>query len=172
MVYMWQHGSENRGYAARRAQGGATVSWGGPAWLEGVPVVQNRRGRRPRAGSLRVDSLGRMAVFLLPSLKLKQKKKRGESYEDIVHDFLMKRFSGYTASAGNIFGYWRDDTTGRESYGEHKEYKVSFRGKNRVAILKEFLSELAGELDEDSIYLEYGEDAWLVYARKVPPARQ
>jgi len=108
-----------------------------------------------------------MAVFLLPSLKLKQKKNR-ESYEDIVHDFLIKRFSGYTASAGNIFGYWRDARTGRESYGEHKEYKVSFRGKNRVAMLKEFLSELAGELDEDSIYLEYGEDAWLVYARTSP----
>jgi hypothetical protein len=104
-------------------------------------------------------------VFLLPSLKLKQKSRRGKSHEDVVHDFLMKRFSGYTASAGNIFGYWRDDTTGSESYGEHKEYKVSFRGRNRVAMLKEFLSELARELDEDSIYLEYGEDAWLVYAR-------
>jgi len=50
------------------------------------------------------------------------------------------------------------------TYGEHKEYKVSFRGRNRVAMLQEFLSQLAGELGEDSIYLEYGEDAWLVYA--------
>ncbi|HWN96577.1 MAG TPA: hypothetical protein VNT99_16225 [Methylomirabilota bacterium] len=107
-----------------------------------------------------------MAVFLLPSLKLKQKKLE-KSYEEIVHHFLMKQFAGYTASAGNIFGYWRDEVTGREYYGEHKEYKVSFRGKNRVEMLQKFLSQLAGELDEDSIYLEYGEDAWLVYAKQL-----
>ena len=124
-----------------------------------------RRGaeRAPR-GSFRVESLGRMAIFLLPSLKLKQKK-LGKSHEEIVHHFLMKHFAGYTASAGNIFGFWRDDRTHREYYGEHKEYKVSFRGKDRVEMLQEFLSQLAGELNEDCIYLEYGEDAWLVYAR-------
>jgi hypothetical protein len=113
--------------------------------------------------SFRVDSLGRMAVFLLPSLKLKQKK-RGKTHEETVHHFLMKHFAGYTASAGNIFGFWRDDRTGREYYGEHKEYKVSFRGRDRVDMLQQFLSRLARELGEDSIYLEYGEDAWLVYA--------
>jgi hypothetical protein len=32
-------------------------------------------------------------------------------------------------------------------------------------MLQRFLSQLAAELGEDSIYLEYGEDAWLVYAR-------
>lgn len=116
-----------------------------------------------RAGTFRVESLGRMAVFLLPSLKLKQKKRR-QSIEEVVHLFLMKHFAGYTASAGNIFGYWRDDQNGREYYGEHKEYKVSFRGKDRVDTLQQFLSQLARDLDEDCIYLEYGEDAWLVYA--------
>ena len=114
--------------------------------------------------SFRIASLGRMAVFLLPSLKLRQKK-LGKSFEEVVHHFLMKHFGGYTASAGNIFGYWRDDKTGREYYGEHKEYKVSFRGKDRLALLQRFLSQLAGELDEDCIYMEYGEDAWLVYSR-------
>jgi len=73
----------------------------------------------------------------------------------------------YTASAGNIFGFWRDQKTGREYYGEHKEYKVSFSGRNRVAMLQKFLSQLAGELNEDCIYLEYGEDAWLVYAHQI-----
>ena len=111
-----------------------------------------------------------MAVFLLPSLKLKQKK-RGKTYEETVHYFLMKHFAGYTASAGNIFGFWRDDQTGREYYGEHKEYKVSFRGRDRVEMLQRFLSQLAKELGEDSIYLEYGEDAWLVYARTPQPRR-
>ena len=120
---------------------------------------------RKQKPSFRVEALGRIAVFLLPSLKLKQKK-RGKPHDEIVHHFLMKHFAGYTASAGNIFGFWRDDQTGREYYGEHKEYKVSFRGRDRVEMLQDFLSELAGELHEDCIYLEYGEDAWLVYARK------
>jgi hypothetical protein len=119
--------------------------------------------RRP---PLRVEPLGRMAVFLLPSLKLKRQK-LGRSFEEVVHRFLMKNFAGYTASAGNIFGFWRDDRSGREFYGEHKEYKVSFRGRDRVEMLQKFLSGIAGELDEDCIYLEYGEDAWLVY--REPP---
>jgi hypothetical protein len=125
--------------------------------------MKPRAVQNSRAQPFRVEPLGRMAVFLLPSLKLKQKK-LGKNYEEVVHHFLMKHFAGYTASAGNIFGFWRDEKTQREQYGEHKEYKVSFRGRNRVAMLQKFLSELAGELGEDSIYLEYGEDAWLVYA--------
>lgn len=105
-----------------------------------------------------------MAVFLLPSLKLKRHRRGGKSYEEIVHHFLMKHFGGYTASAGNIFGFWRDEQTGREFYGEHREYKVSFRGRDRRAMLQRFLGRLAGELGEETIYLEHGEDAWLVYA--------
>lgn len=127
-----------------------------------------KRSSRPRSAAkpFRVESLGRMAVFLLPSLKLKQRQKLGLTYEEIVHQFLMKNFGGYTASAGNIFGFWRDEKAGREWYGEHREYKVSFRGRNRVAMLQQFLSKLASDLDEDTIYLEYGEGAWLVHARE------
>ena len=126
----------------------------------------NRRTAKPKVASAapRLETLGRMAVFLLPSLKLKRRQKLGKSYEEIVHHFLMKQFGGYTASAGNIFGFWRDETTGREFYGEHREYKVSFRGRDRVEMLQRFLSKLAGELGEETIYLEYGEDAWLVHA--------
>ena len=128
-------------------------------------ALKRRARRSPPARPFRVESLGRMAVFLLPSLKLKQRKKLGQTFEEIVHQFLMKHFGGYTASAGNIFGFWRDEQAGREWYGEHREYKVSFRGRDRVAMLQQFLSRLAGELGEESIYLEYGEDAWLIYTR-------
>ena len=127
--------------------------------------MKRRRSRTTKVPQLRVESLGRMAVFLLPSLKMKQKK-LGKSYEEIVHHFLMKHFAGYTASAGNIFGFWRDEKSRRDYYGEHKEYKVSFRGRNRMAMLQRFLSQLGGDLAEDSIYLEYGEDAWLIHARR------
>jgi hypothetical protein len=126
--------------------------------------VTRKRANARDPSEPRLDPLGRMAVFLLPSLKLKRRRRRGKSYEEIVHHFLMKHFGGYTASAGNIFGFWRDEQTGREFYGEHREYKVSFRGHDRRAMLQRFLSKLAAEFGEETIYLEYGEDAWLVYA--------
>jgi len=59
----------------------------------------------------------------------------------------MKHFASYTAS-----------------HGEHREYKVSFRGRDRVTMLQKFLATLGAELDEQSIYMEYGENAWLVYS--------
>jgi hypothetical protein len=125
-----------------------------------------RKNRSSSAGpsAFHKESLGRMAVFLLPSLKLKQRHRKGETYEDVLHKFLMEKFGGYTASAGNIFGYWKDARNGREYYGEHKEYKVSFRGRDRVPLLLRFLSKLAGQLGEDCLYVETGEAAWLIYA--------
>lgn len=116
--------------------------------------------------NVQLEALGRMAVFLLPSLKLKRRHRLGRSYEEVVHDFLLKHFNGYTASAGNIFGFWRDEKSGQEYYGEHREYKVSFRGHDRIAMLQRFLSKMGSDLGEKTIYLEYGEDAWLVHAAK------
>lgn len=108
-------------------------------------------------------SLGRMAVFLLPSLKLKSRDKNGITIEEKIHQFLLAHFSGYTASSGTIFGFWKEGNKKRELYGEHKEYKVSFVGKERIPILENFLARIARETGEQCIYLETGEDAWLIY---------
>jgi len=81
----------------------------------------------------RKASLGRMATFLLPSLKLKQRDDKNRTVEDRLHDFLLKNFEGYTVAGGNIFGYWKDNL-GTTHYGEHKEYKVAFKGKERIGI--------------------------------------
>ena len=63
----------------------------------------------------REQSLGTAVVLLLPSLKLKEPIiEDGPSVENRLHTFLMDNFGGYTAQAGNIFGYWRDDR-GRDS---------------------------------------------------------
>lgn len=113
----------------------------------------------------RKESLGRMATFLLPSFKLKQRDKDGKTIEEIVHKFLVSNFEGYTAATGNIFGFWKDEN-GAESYGEHKEYKVAFAGKERVKYLEFFLAEIAEIIHEDCIYFETGEDSWLIYPKK------
>lgn len=113
-------------------------------------------------------SLGRMAVFLIPSLKLKTRLRDGATVEDRIHDFLMRHFSGFTASTGTMFGYWHDES-GMEFYGEHREFKVSFPGKEHIPVLEEFLAGIAREIGERCIYLETGEDAWLIYPKPDPP---
>jgi hypothetical protein len=104
-----------------------------------------------------------MAVFLVPSLKLKERGHDGQRLEDRIHRYLVDTFGGYTAATGNIFGYWRDKRGG-ESYGEHKEYKVGLLADDRLPELKRFLAHLARELDEECIYLEAGREAWFIYA--------
>jgi hypothetical protein len=109
----------------------------------------------------RRESLGRMAVFLLPSLKLKQRGQDGQPVEERIHRFLIGNFAGYTVETGNILGFWKDGR-GEEHYGEHRLFRVAFAGKDRVAVLEEFLAGIATEIGERSIYLETGEDAWLI----------
>lgn len=108
-------------------------------------------------------SLGRMAVFLLPVLKLETHAVRGIKLKDAVHGFLLSKFNSYTAQDGHIFGYWRDPRTDKEHYDVHRTYKVSFEGKDRIPLLEKFLADVATEIEEECIYLETGEDAWLIY---------
>jgi hypothetical protein len=110
----------------------------------------------------REQSLGTAVVFLLPSLKLKEPSASGLSVENHLHTFLMDNFGGYTAQAGNIFGYWRDDS-GRDSYGEHREFSVAFVEDSRLPSLKQFIAKMARELTEDCIYMRAGNTASLIY---------
>ena len=110
----------------------------------------------------REQSLGTTVVFLLPSLKLKEPSSGGLSVENRLHTFLMENFGGYTAQAGNIFGYWRDQE-GRDSYGEHREFSVAFVEDSKLPVLKEFVARMARELTEECIYLRAGPTASLIY---------
>ncbi|MEK7627873.1 MAG: hypothetical protein AAB421_00435 [Patescibacteria group bacterium] len=112
-------------------------------------------------------SLGRPAVFLLPSLKLKSwwDETKRQTAEDAIQHFLIAQFGGFTVTAGNIFGYW----TGADQemfYGEHRLYSVAFNGKEKIPVLEKFLAQVAFILGEQCIYLETGEDAWLIYPTK------
>lgn len=108
------------------------------------------------------QSLGTAVVFLLPSLKLKEPSLTGQSVEQRLHTFLMDHFGGYTAQAGNIFGYWRD-ATGHDSYGEHREFSVAFVEESKLPVLKAFVASMAEELEEECIYLRAGNAASLIY---------
>ena len=115
--------------------------------------------------SYREQNLGTTAVFLLPSLKLKERSMSGISLEDRLHTFLMDNFGGYTAQAGNIFGYWRD-ALGQDSYGEHREFSVAFVEHSKLPVLKDFVAKLALELAEECIYMRAGQTASLIYPPK------
>lgn len=111
----------------------------------------------------REQRLGAPAKFLLPSLKLKEPARDGPSPESRLHDFLMQNFGGYTAQAGNIFGYWTDEA-GSASYGEHREFTVSLADEAKEPLLKEHLAEVAREMKEECIYLQVAGETFLIYA--------
>jgi len=108
------------------------------------------------------ENLGTMVVFLLPSLKLK-KRSKGITLEDKLHQFLLKKFNGYTAASGNIFGYWKN--RGKEFYGEHIEYKVSLLHPSKLTELENFLAKFAAQMSEKTIYISAGDQSWLLYPK-------
>jgi hypothetical protein len=112
----------------------------------------------------RERNLGTPVVFLLPSLKLKEPSLNGPSVESRLHSYLMDHFGGYTAQAGNIFGYWREDR--RDSYGEHREFSVAAQDPAQIPKLKEVLADMACDLEEECIYLRVSGTAALIYPDK------
>src|ERR1700761_4137406 len=95
--------------------------------------------------------LGKTVRFLLPSLKLKERCGGGETIEQSVHDFLITRFNGYTATSATVFGYWKDDK-GANSYGEHREFTVALPPADGLRALKDFLGRTALLMRESCLY--------------------
>ena len=114
---------------------------------------------------MRVDSLGRPALFLIPSVKVYNRKysKSRQSVAKTIHHFLMDTFGGYTCASGNIYGYFTSEAA---EYDELREFRVAFKedeGRTKVPLLQEFLAALCADIGEECIYLECGEDAMLIY---------
>lgn len=109
------------------------------------------------------ELLGSTAVVLLPLEKLKLNSARGTPFEREIHEYLAGKFNGYTVASGNISGHWKDHS-GRDHYGEHREYKVALRGEVERRALGFYLAGLAAELGEECIYSEFGTEVYLIYA--------
>lgn len=122
----------------------------------------DRSSQRSDTNGYRREALGQIARFLLPSLKLKQRGEDGLAVEDRIHRFLVENFAGYTVETGNILGFWKD-AQGEEQYGEHRLFRVAITGREGIADLEAFLARVGAEVGEQSIYLETGEEAWLLY---------
>lgn len=76
---------------------------------------------------------------------------------------MLKHFSGYTVTTGNISGYWKGEN-GREQYGEHREYKVAFSNHEKIVALENYIARLASEIGEETVYFEIDDRAWLLHA--------
>lgn len=114
----------------------------------------------------RKENLGTFVRFLLPSLKLRDRSQAGVELEERLHRFLLEEFGGYTATGGNVFGYWKS-SQGEESYGEHLEYQVSLLDLGKLLALEEHLAQLALRLGEKSVYMCNGDRAWLIYPESI-----
>lgn len=117
---------------------------------------------------MRIESLGKRALFLIPSVKAYNRKysKTKARIAKKIHNFLMKAFAGYTCASGNIYGYFGRDYA---EYDELREYRVAFLEndkKTKIPKLKRFLAKLCADIGEECIYLELGEDAMLVYPQE------
>ena len=114
---------------------------------------------------MRVEDLGKRATFLIPSVKVYNRKysKKKQSVARKTHRFLTKTFGGYTCASGNIFGYFGGTVA---EYDELREFRVAFKEdekKTKVPALQRFLAQICEDIGEECIYLECGEDAMLVY---------
>ena len=114
---------------------------------------------------MRIENLGKRAMFLIPSVKVYGRKhsRKRRSVARVIHNFLMKTFKGYTCASGNIFGFFESSAI---EYDELREFRVAFledEKKTKVPKLQRFLARLCRDIGEECIYLECGEDAMLVY---------
>jgi hypothetical protein len=105
-------------------------------------------------------NLGRPAVFLIPSHKLRKQFGEG-TVEEVLHRFLLENFAAFTTTTVPYFGFWRGESE-KFVYDECRLYEVSFVGAEHIKPLVQKLAEIALAIDEDCFYFKAGEDACLI----------
>jgi hypothetical protein len=109
----------------------------------------------------KIEDLGRPAIFLLPTKKLRQKIDDANIEEDL-HRFLTENFGSYTSLLIPTFGFWRDQKKA-VIFDECRQYEVSFVGKERIPVLLKKLAQIAIIIQEECIYIKAGQYSGLVY---------
>jgi len=113
---------------------------------------------------MKTERIGRMAVFNIPASKWDNSMytQRNKPISKLVDEFLIANYNGYTIQ-GPFEGRWRP----KKGEPTHKEnmmvIKASFKGKDRIPKLQKFLAGMCRLMNEECLYMETGEDAWLIY---------
>jgi hypothetical protein len=108
--------------------------------------------------------LGRPAVFYIPSYLLRRTFS-GRLIEDILSDWLIKRFGAFTATLIPQLEVW---VSARQQlrFDECRQYEVAFVGKERISELIAFLVRICQITGEDCFYFKAGQYACLIYPDK------
>lgn len=111
--------------------------------------------------NFKLENLGRPAVFLIPSHKLRQEID-GQTAEDLLRDFLLKEFGAFTTSFIPSFGVWTAQGNKKPVTDECRQYEVSFVGTDKIRLLVQKLADLCRAMKEDCFYFKAGEDTCLI----------
>jgi len=114
--------------------------------------------------------LGRIAVFYVPAPKMHDLRfgRDGQTPTQLFDRFFLQNFGGLTHEESHIRGEWQSPDGQKVFTDLHQRYEVSFSGKHKEQQFLEFLSEMCGLLQEESIYLTIGTRAWLVKPQPKP----
>jgi hypothetical protein len=112
--------------------------------------------------------LGRIAVFYVPANKMDdlQYGCDGRTPTQMFDEFFLRKFGGLTHEESRIRGEWTSGDGQKVFTDLHERYEVSFSGKKKAIEFLNFLSEMCGRLQEESIYLTMGTRSWLVKPRQ------
>jgi hypothetical protein len=107
------------------------------------------------------ESKGRVATFLLPSVKLKLHMPDGRTVEHAVDEFLKRNYGKYLFSRITVSGEWSD--VGIEFHGEeHRTFSFVLGDKGCTDKLDEFLCEIAVAIEQQAIFVTAGEGVYAI----------
>jgi hypothetical protein len=113
----------------------------------------------------KIVDLGRPAIFLIPAIKLALQGKEFPTLKEDLEHFLLANFEAFTTSKVPNFGVWKN----AENHPVEDaciQYEVSFKGKHRIPLLLEKLTELLILTGEDCFYVKAGQYTMLLSSTK------
>lgn len=114
--------------------------------------------------------LGRPALVLLPMRKydLLQYGWTNKTPDTLLRDYCVERFHVVSIVSSHVKGEWRN-AEGAMVSDTHQEYRVAFvrhvsdqAQEDRLMRFVDFLSRLCKAMGEDCLYVEFGEQAYLI----------
>jgi hypothetical protein len=104
---------------------------------------------------------GRVATFLIPSVKLKIRMPDGRTVEHAIDEFLKRNYGNYLFSTITMSGEW--SYVGMEFHGDgHRRFSFVLGDKGCTDKLDEFLCEIAVAIEQQAISVTAGEDAYTI----------
>ncbi len=109
-------------------------------------------------------AMGKTANFYVPAAKMNDPKygRGGRTAGQLFDDFLIGNFGGFTHEVSQIRGQWVGDNGTKVFTDEHQRYEVAFGDKGKATEFFRFMSTMCRLLEENSIYVTYGGNSWLV----------